>query len=247
MGLRRSSAMSNGGGLSPSSAKVNPKAAAAGRAMLQRPSSGSAVTSPFTASSATSSLSRSVRNSASQPVLKSCLSSGSFKRSSNGSLPRGRSAHALTEEMRNQEFNITRNVSFSKVEFREYEQTLGDNPGVSSGVPVSLGWNYDPNKKVADVEKFEALKTSRSKEELRMGAGYRADLLQNDYGVSDRELLAAAQEVASIKNDRIATMNRPVILDKGDEIMEKFAKKLTKLKCSEGEEAATGLWDSVES
>ena len=243
MGLRRSSAMSNGGGLSPSSAKVNPKAAAAGRAMLQRPSSGSAVTSPFTASSATSSLSRSVRNSASQPVLKSCLSSGSF----NGSLPRGRSAHALTEEMRNQEFNITRNVSFSKVEFREYEQTLGDNPSVSSGVPVSLGWNYDPNKKVADVEKFEALKTSRSKEELRMGAGYRADLLQNDYGVSDRELLAAAQEVASIKNDRIATMNRPVILDKGDEIMEKFAKKLTKLKCSEGEEAATGLWDSVES
>lgn len=50
---------------------------------------------------------------------------------------------------------MTRNVSFSHLQVREYEVTFGDNPSVSSGVPLSLGWRYNPNEMISKLE-FDA-------------------------------------------------------------------------------------------
>jgi hypothetical protein len=47
---------------------------------------------------------------------------------------------------------MKRNVSFSHLQVREYEVTLGDNPSVSSGAPVSLGWRYNPNEMIAKFD-----------------------------------------------------------------------------------------------
>lgn len=33
-------------------------------------------------------------------------------------------------------------VAFSTIEIREYPMTVGDNPSVSRGVPVTIEWNY---------------------------------------------------------------------------------------------------------
>ncbi len=53
---------------------------------------------------------------------------------------------------KNEEFESTkRNVSFSHMRVREYEVTLGDNPSVSSGAPLSLGWWYDPVESVISL------------------------------------------------------------------------------------------------
>ena len=58
---------------------------------------------------------------------------------------------------RNEEFKplMTRNVSFSHLQVREYEVTLGDNPSVSSGVPLSLGWRYNPNERISKLDDDE--------------------------------------------------------------------------------------------
>ena len=37
---------------------------------------------------------------------------------------------------------VKRSVSYGSVKIREYERVVGDNPGVSSGVPIGIGWNY---------------------------------------------------------------------------------------------------------
>ena len=37
---------------------------------------------------------------------------------------------------------VKRSVSYGSVKIREYERIISDNPGVSSGVPIGIGWKY---------------------------------------------------------------------------------------------------------
>lgn len=56
---------------------------------------------------------------------------------------------------------VKRSVSFSKVQVREFQQILVDNPCQGGGPSIGLGWQYNEQKETA-VDKYEYKKASSS-------------------------------------------------------------------------------------
>lgn len=98
-------------------------------------------------------------------------------------------------------------VSFSRVSVREYSLECGDNPSVSSGAPITLGWAY--NKKGSlDIESYEADRTRLRRTECRrLSADQREHLLSTVGGHSHRQILTAQFETQMANQERLQTIN----------------------------------------
>ena len=57
-------------------------------------------------------------------------------------------------KMRSKSASKVKKTEFGHVMVREYERCVGDNPAVSSGVPISLGWGYLKTR-VIEIDIFE--------------------------------------------------------------------------------------------
>lgn len=92
--------------------------------------------------------------------------------------------------------------SFSSVDIREHERIAGDNPCVTSGVPLSIGWGYHQHQPIS-LDDYETHKgPSRDKIEMMVPAGIRRQMLRDEFGVSISEMNAAMREVNVTKRHR---------------------------------------------
>jgi hypothetical protein len=192
----------------------NARAADAGRSLLGRPHPLAAADGAFTASAAeTPEMIR--RRVGTEPILRSCLSSSRGDHST---------ADAAGGEKKNAEFEFAtkRGVSFSHMRVREYEVTLGDNPSVSSGAPLSLGWRYDPVESVISLDgeaegallglrlsptDCRPLARRRSTSEFKLSGSQRHRLLLANPSVSMEDLSETLASTAVARLERRETLN----------------------------------------
>eukprot|EP00804_Cyclotella_cryptica_P014464 CCRYP_004798-RA/>CCRYP_004798-RA protein AED:0.12 eAED:0.12 QI:0/-1/0/1/-1/1/1/0/389 len=122
-----------------------------------------------------------------------------------------------------------RNVSFSSLEIRSYNVTLGDAP-TSNGPAISLDWEYDPQSTVIQIDDYEneRISTRRSKHEMLMPPSYRQYLLMREAGFSRGEIQRAVDQARRIAKERDRT-RRNLALQPVEEALETARKKFGRL------------------
>ena len=101
-----------------------------------------------------------------------------------------------------------KSVHFSDLEIRTYPVTLGDNPSVSSGPPLTLDWNYTTTHTFA-VETYESQRPPASRRklpEMALPQSLRIELLCEDARISLRTIQAQCREVERCKKQRRRTV-----------------------------------------
>ena len=102
--------------------------------------------------------------------------------------------------------SLKRNVSFTSLEIRSYNVTLGDAP-TSHGPPVSLDWDYHPEPEVIEIDSYEHHREHerRSRNEMLMPASHRKYLLMREAGFTRSEIQRAVEDARLIVKGRERT------------------------------------------
>jgi hypothetical protein len=96
----------------------------------------------------------------------------------------------------------TKSVDWGNVQIRTYEIVLGDNPAVSIGPPIAIGWNVF-EERTFDIKSYENYHPSRRcKLEMKLPRSYRLEWLL-DEGYSHEELWKAITEVQAVQAQRL--------------------------------------------
>ena len=98
-------------------------------------------------------------------------------------------------------------VSFAHVNIREYERVLGDNPSVTSGPPLSIGWRHSTTLLTMSLDDYESGKGSpRSSSEYLVPKSVRETMLVEHAGVSRREIVNTVRIIQKAKAARRKTV-----------------------------------------
>eukprot|EP00536_Pseudo-nitzschia_multiseries_P005974 jgi/Psemu1/303754/fgenesh1_kg.121_\ len=95
---------------------------------------------------------------------------------------------------------IKKRVAFDVVIIRSYQQTMGDNPGVSYGPPIQLDWDYEEHENI-DIDEYEIARghSRRTMRQMVMNYYQRKSLLKREYGFTEEELKQAKKDVNRVK------------------------------------------------
>eukprot|EP00956_Cyclotella_meneghiniana_P016332 scaffold25774_cov80-Cyclotella_meneghiniana.AAC.2 len=138
-------------------------------------------------------------------------------------------------------------IKFGQVNIREYERVLGDNPSVTSGPPLSIGWRYAPELIKLDVDTFESGKgLPRSSSEYLVPKAVRERILREHAEVSRHDIAAAVRTINRQKQQRRKTVVN-ISMSSTEERLEKIkhgVKKVVGKRSSYIKEEAR-LWDNA--
>ena len=113
-------------------------------------------------------------------------------------------ASASNDAAINNRKQMKRTTSFSTLEIREYNITIGDNPGGKAGPPISLDWNYSERNTVRMcIDKYEKTRPPRrARHEMYMPGKIRMWTLLKELGYTLRDIDSASKAADSIRKKR---------------------------------------------
>ena len=163
--------------------------------------------------------------------LKSSLKRSTTSTASSTTLA---SVQSGEEEVSSNANAMKRNVSFSSLEIRAYNITLGNTPTLN-GAPISLDWEYDPSETVnIDIDSYEQYRCvtpdnpdpqnpRRSKGELYMLPSHRQYLLMRECGYSRMQIENAIQEARYDVRQREKSAKKMMMGTKGKRLMRRLS------------------------
>jgi hypothetical protein len=120
----------------------------------------------------------------------------------------------------------SRNVSFSSLEIKEFNVTLGNHPSASSGPPVRIDWDDELNKRVVDLDEYERDRSPRrQRKQLKLSYRDRKSLLEQQRGFTTQEVNEAWAEALKIRQQRHETLRRGLVLMTIDDVVESAQRK----------------------
>ena len=119
-------------------------------------------------------------------------------------------------------------VVFHEVVIRNYDQTIGDNPSVSYGPPISLDWAFEENEPILLDDYENNRGPRRNTRQMILNYYNRRNLLMWRCGATEEELKQAEKDVNKIKNSRSLT-KALLPAQKLEEALQSFGRKTKRL------------------
>lgn len=118
-------------------------------------------------------------------------------------------------------------IQFKHIEVREYARTVGDNPSCSSGPPVTISWEYNPDTMILSVEEYEDTRpTRRTMGQMVLPRSYRTEMLRKEWNVSQQQIASAVRQGIRCKSQRRTTLGNLGKTDRIEEMVEGATKQL---------------------
>jgi len=122
-------------------------------------------------------------------------------------------------------------VAFGGVEIREYPSIPGDNPAVTKGPPLTIGWTPVSTVRIAHIDKYEEVRGRhrRSSNQLQMPTEQRMDILRNQ-GFDQADIHKSTKQASMARRQRketVSTLKHQAALEKLESIQRKAYNFLT--------------------
>jgi hypothetical protein len=124
---------------------------------------------------------------------------------------------------------INRTVSFTSLEIREFNMTLGDHPSAVSGPPVMLDREPASEKRIITLDEYERMRgPRRGRKQLKLSFQQRRALLEKERGFTSMEIYEAWKEALLIRQQRQETLKRGPLLNTMDDFYESACRKFNR-------------------